>query len=133
MSDLTSKKGWKRGKAPFSVLTAGLLAASMALGLAPVFPETAQAEVSSTAQVLAADYGVSDGTLIRTEQFNNTNYSPLPVHVVEELAGIKTTVVRDFVKINWYYNKDANNPDRLAYSIDTPENLAPNPDLLSGR
>ncbi len=133
MSDLTSKKEWKRGKSPFSALTAGLLAASMALGLAPAFPETAQAEVSPTAQVLTADYGVSDGTLIRTEQFNNTNYSPLPVHVVEELAGIKTKVVRDFVKINWYYNKDANNPDRLAYSIDTPENLATNPDLLSGR
>lgn len=92
------------------------------------------AMASSSAEVeLAADYAIPDGKLIRTEQFNNTNYTPLPVHVVDELKGIRTKVVRDFVKINWYYNKDANNPDYLAYSINDPDNLATNPDLKHGR
>ncbi|RAV04094.1 immunoglobulin-like domain-containing protein [Paenibacillus sp. YN15] len=133
MNNMISRKGWKQAKRPFSALTAGMLAVSMALGLAPAFPETAQAEVSPTAQVLTADYGTSAGPLIRTEQFNNTNYAPLPVHVVDELKGIKTKIVRDFVKINWYYNKDPNNSDLLAYSIETPENLETNPDLQHGR
>ena len=52
---------------------------------------------------------------------------------MDELKGIKTRIVRDFVKINWYYNKDADNPDFLAYSINSPENLATNPDLQHGR
>ncbi|GAA4850917.1 hypothetical protein GCM10023310_32010 [Paenibacillus vulneris] len=81
---------------------------------------------------LEADYVVSEGPLVRTEQFNNTNYTPLPVHVVDELKGIRTKVVRDFVKINWYYNKDEANSDYLAYSIDDPRN-ATNPDLQHGR
>ncbi|WP_438444632.1 immunoglobulin-like domain-containing protein [Gorillibacterium sp. sgz5001074] len=118
---------------PVSMLAAVAMLASAALGLAPLPAGKAQAAAATPAIPLEADFGVSQGTLIRTEQFNNTNYSPLPVHAVEALDGIGTKVVRDFVKINWYYNKDPNNPERFAYSINTPENLATNPDLLSAR
>lgn len=120
------------------LLMAGVMAATVAFGAAPAAMPAAHAEdlsfaASSPVVQLEADYSVPDGKLIRTEQFNNTNYTPLPVHVVDELRGIKTKVVRDFVKINWYYNKDTNNPDLLAYSINTPENLSTNPDLQHGR
>ncbi|MDR6884969.1 family 16 glycoside hydrolase [Bacillus sp. 3255] len=108
-----------------AVWTAAALLAAAAAGLAPQPAQAAGIE-------LEADYAVSEGPLVRTEQFNNTNYTPLPVHVVDELKGLKTKVVRDFVKINWYYNKDAANGDYLAYSIDDPRN-ADNPDLLSAR
>ncbi|MCR2807295.1 discoidin domain-containing protein [Paenibacillus soyae] len=138
MAHTISRMGKTTGRACRAAM-AGILAASVAYGLAPsaapiarAEERTAQAAVSTAVQ-LEADYGVPDGKLIRTEQFNNTNYTPLPVHVVDELKGIKTRIVRDFVKINWYYNKDADNPDYLAYSINSPENLATNPDLQHGR
>lgn len=130
---------------PVSTMAAGALLAASFVGAAPArisaqeslaLPQPVPAESSSpvsNALPLEVDYGVEQGALIRTEQFNNTNYSPLPVHVVDALKGIGTRVVRDFVKINWYYNKDPNNPERFAYSINTPENLATNPDLQHGR
>lgn len=108
-----------------AVWTAVAVLTASAAGLAPQPAQAAGID-------LEADYSVSEGPLVRTEQFNNTNYTPLPVHVVDELKGLKTKVVRDFVKINWYYNKDAANGDYLAYSIDDPRN-ANNPDLLSAR
>ncbi|MDF2935092.1 MAG: hypothetical protein K0Q90_465 [Paenibacillaceae bacterium] len=133
MTTLSYWTFWKKAQRRLSVLTAGVMAASAVLGLVPGMAPASTAAAASAAVQLQADYGAPAGKLIRTEQFNNTNYSPLPVHVVDELKGIGTKVVRDFVKINWYYNKDANNPERYAYSIDTPENLATNPDILSGR
>jgi hypothetical protein len=137
MDMITRLKWGHRGSRMFSALSAGILTVSLILGTLQVPAGTAHADASAAAansvQLLEADYGTSAGALIRTEQFNNTNYTPLPVHAVDELKGIKTKVVRDFVKINWYYNKDAENPDLLAYSINTPENLATNPDLQHGR
>lgn len=125
---------WNGAKRRISALTAGVLAASLLFGLVPETASSVYADAAPSAAVqLQADFAAPAGNLIRTEQYNNTNYSPLPVHVVDELKGIGTKVVRDFVKINWYYNKDANNADRLAYSINTPENLATNPDLQHGR
>ncbi|CAN7235090.1 discoidin domain-containing protein [Paenibacillus sp. LjRoot153] len=108
-----------------AALTAALMLTSVAINFAPQ-------SVHAASVNMEADYAVSEGPLVRTEQFNNTNYTPLPVHVVDELKGIKTKVVRDFVKINWYYNKDSANSDYLAYSIDDARN-ATNPDLLSAR
>ncbi|MGG1552028.1 family 16 glycoside hydrolase [Paenibacillus ferrarius] len=113
-------------KKQIAALTAACLIASTAAVLTPPLPAQA------AGATFEADYAVSEGPLVRTEQFNNTNYTPLPVHVVDELKGLKTKVVRDFVKINWYYNKDSANSDYLAYSIDDPRN-ADNPDLLSAR
>ncbi|MFD1134706.1 family 16 glycoside hydrolase [Paenibacillus urinalis] len=133
----TGLQGAKLFKVRLSRMMAAVMAATAVLGLSPTSSPgegVGHAMASSSAEVeLAADYAIPDGKLIRTEQFNNTNYTPLPVHVVDELKGIRTKVVRDFVKINWYYNKDANNPDYLAYSINDPDNLATNPDLQHGR
>lgn len=133
MAKICNRTIWRRAQQRLSLLTAGVMAVSAVLGLVPGIAPPVPAAAASAAVQLQADYGTPAGKLIRTEQFNNTNYSPLPVHVVDELKGIGTKVVRDFVKINWYYNKDPNNPERFAYSIDTPENLATNPDMLSGR
>ncbi|MDQ1910778.1 DUF5011 domain-containing protein [Paenibacillus sp. GD4] len=118
-------KLYRSVKKQCALLAAAALLATAAAGYAP---QTAQAASLN----LEADYAVSEGPLVRTEQFNNTNYTPLPVHVVDELKGIKTKVVRDFVKINWYYNKDSSNSDYLAYSIEDPRN-ATNADLQHAR
>ncbi|MFE5323246.1 immunoglobulin-like domain-containing protein [Paenibacillus sp. NPDC056579] len=121
----TSNKLRQLLKRSCTVLAAGALLVSAVAGFTSGTAHAAPVN-------LEADYAVNEGPLVRTEQFNNTNYTPLPVHVVDELKGIRTKVVRDFVKINWYYNKDEANSDYLAYSIDDPRN-ATNPDLQHGR
>lgn len=127
-------KMFNKIKKPCSLLAAGAVLAGAVFGFGPLPAHTAHAaEAASAAVQLEADYGESAGPLIRTEQFNNTNYAPLPVHVVDALKNeIQTKIVRDFVKINWYYEKDAEDPDYLAWSIDDPRNDV-NADLQHGR
>ncbi|MCU6709077.1 discoidin domain-containing protein [Paenibacillus sp. J5C_2022] len=71
--------------------------------LAAVWPSNAAQAAAEETVMLEADFSQPQGTLLRTERYNNAVYWPLPVDAVQALQAINTTMVRDFVKIDDFY------------------------------